>query len=272
LGGEEDRAFVCAQFNAETTPLCHGDYLEDFPGEAPPAAPKRFDIVFNASFDDMPRKRHETMLDLLQHPRLSGATALFLGRGSESNVASFRRRVHESGLSNRITSLANIPRLEVPRLLAQCRMGVHLSLYENGCRAIYEFFRSGLPCAISSSMAGMNLDIFNPATGLAVPDSELPSAISNILSSIYTFQPRHWFTAQSGSFHSTRNLNKVLKALLQSRGYVMDSDIPPLASSGASRYATVSDMELFRRDFEWLLSCLMVRPRAGAPDLSFSID
>ena len=271
LGGEEDRAFVSAQFNAETTPLCHGDYLEDFPDKVAPIAPKRFDVVFNASFDDAPRKRHETMLDLLQHPRLSGATALFLGRGSESNVASFRRRVHESGLSNRITSLVNLPRLEIPQLLAQCRMGVHLSLYENGCRAIYEFFRSGLPCVISSSMAGMNLDLFNPLTGMAVPDRELPSAISSVLSNTSAFQPRRWFTMQSGSFHSTRGLCEVLEALFQRHGYVMDRDIAHLGSSGASRYANPDDIDSFHLDFKWLLSCLAPLSHYG-PEIEFSLD
>ena len=61
LNGEEDAAFLRSQPGILTTSLAHADFLEDdtaldFDKE------KRFDIVFNSTFYDIPRKRHAVML------------------------------------------------------------------------------------------------------------------------------------------------------------------------------------------------------------------
>jgi hypothetical protein len=264
IASPEDGAFLQHQASVEVVPLAHGDFLND--GPAPRIGePKDCDIVFNATFDDMPRKRHELMLELLRHPLLSKARALFLGRGSEENVAALGRRLQQRGLEDRVTIVANVRREEVPGYLAKCRMGVHLSLYENACRSIYEFFREDLPCVISSSMAGMNPDIFNDQTGAAVRDDDLPQAIASTLQHAERFTPRRWFVEQCGSRHSSRRLNEVFRTLFARWGYEWHADIVPLSSSGANRYAEDADYRCFRDDFAWLLDCL--RQAAAEPSL-----
>jgi glycosyltransferase involved in cell wall biosynthesis len=248
----------------EVVPLAHGDFLND--GPAPQAGlPKDYDIVFNATFDDMPRKRHELMLELLRHPLLATATVLFLGRGHAENVAAFERRVRQLGLEKRVSIVANLRREEVPRYLAKCRMGVHLSLYENACRSIYEFFRADLPCVISSSMAGMNPTIFNDQTGMSVSDDQLPQSIAFTLQHPERFAPRRWFLDHSGSRHSSRRLNEVFRTLFSRWDYDWHEDIVALSSSGASRYAGAADYERFRGDFQWLLDCLQEAAAGAAP-------
>ncbi len=268
IGSPEDRIYLQQQDSVEVVPLAHGDFLSD--GKQPPASgPKDFDIVFNATFDDIPRKRHELMLELLQHPSLAASRALFLGRGSEANVAELRRRVRQLGLDQRVAIVANVRREDVPGYLARCHMGVHLSLYENACRSIYEFFRSDLPCVISSSMAGMNPEIFNARTGMAVPDGELTRAIAFTLAHRERFSPRRWFLENSGSRYSSGKLNEVFRGLFNRWGYQWREDIAALGSSGANRYAVASDYERFRDDFTWLLQVLQ---RATTQPSLFTLD
>ncbi len=257
LSSKEDRDFASTHSNVEVTELAHGDFLNDDAGEPPvPGDPGtgawEYDIVFNSAYDDMDRKRHELMLRLLLHPLLKGRSALFLGRGDEARVEAARAMVRGMGLDGRVTVLSNLRRRDVPRLLQKCGIGVHLSLYENGCRGIYEFFRSNLPCVISSSMGGVNLDIFNSLTGTAVPDAELPEAIHFALTHRESFEPRRWFMRYSGSAHSSMRLNAVLKDLFARRGYSWNSDIVALGSSGAGRYIDRGDEERFRDDLSWL--------------------
>ncbi len=255
IASPEDRAFLQHHDSVEVLPLAHGDFLEETELRTD-GRPKEFDIVFNATFDDMPRKRHALMLELLRHPLLDQATVLFLGRGSEANVATLEAQVRWLGLEERVRVVANVRRSEVPEYLARCRMGVHLSLYENACRSIYEFFRADLPCVISSSMAGMNPEIFGQQTGMAVADAELPQTIAFVLGHRDQFTPRSWFEEHSGSRNSTRRLNEALRNLFARWGYEWHQDIVPLISSGASRYALAADYESFRDDFQWLLANL----------------
>jgi hypothetical protein len=252
LNGEEDAAFLRSQPGIRTTPLAHADFMEDdqsldFGDE------KRFDLMFNATFDDMPRKRHADMLELLQHPLLKQATALFIGRGERGNVEAFKRQLQTAGLSSRVTVKDNLLRRDVPAHLAQCKVGVQISLHENGCRSIYEFLRSDLPCVISTAMAGVNPAIINSQTGFAAPDRELARAISKALQDRKEFTPRNWFLTHSGSTHSSRRLNDQLKAIFLESGYGWQKDIMPLGSSGANRYVDSAHYERMRPEFEKIL-------------------
>ena len=168
----------------------------------------------------------------------------------------FKSLVSRVGLEDRVTVMANILRQDVPSQLARCIMGVHLSLNENGCRSLYEYFRSDLPCVISSSMPGTHLDIFNAQTGLAVTDNELPEAISFVLTHRDRFAPRRWFLENSGSLKSSQKLNRFLKQLFKKLGYQWQTDIVPLLSGGPNRYANPSDYQRFREEFLWIFDCL----------------
>jgi hypothetical protein len=252
LNGDEDAAFLSSQPGILTTALAHADYLEDDP-TLDLNQKKQFDLIFNATFDDMPRKRHACMLELLQHPLLSRTRALFIGRGHSHNVEEFKRRVQAAGLSSRVTVQDNLLRQDVPAHLAQCKVGVQISLHENGCRSIYEFLRSDLPCVIATSMAGVNLAIINSQTGIAAADRDLPRAIASALDQRARFTPRNWFLSHSGSTHCSRMLNDQLKAIFLECGYGWQEDIVPLGSSGASRYVDKAHYERFRPQFEELL-------------------
>jgi hypothetical protein len=264
LNCEEDAAFLRSQPGILTTSLAHADFLEDdqnldFEQE------KRFDLVFNATFDDMPRKRHACMLELLRQPLLSKATALFIGRGDRRNVDAFRLQIQAAGLASRVTVKDNLLRPEVPGYLAQCKIGVQISLHENGCRSIYELLRSNLPCVISTSMAGVNPAIINSQTGIAAPDRDLARAISKVLQERERFAPRAWFLSHSGSANSSRMLNDQLKAIFLERGYLWQEDIVPLASSGANRYVDNLHYERFRPEFEALLKIFREQPHLSMP-------
>ena len=252
LNGEEDAAFMRSQPGILTTALAHSDFMEDDKtlefGQA-----KRFDIIFNATFDDMPRKRHADMLELLNHPLLNQSTALFIGRGDARNVDAFKEQIQAAGLSSRVTVKDNLLRQDVPGYLARGKIGVQISLHENGCRSIAEFLRSDLPCVISTAMAGVNPAIINAQTGIAAPDRDLARAISKALEEREKFTPREWFMAHSGSINSSRMLNDQLKAIFLERGYLWREDIVPLASSGANRYANNSHYERYRPQFKELL-------------------
>jgi glycosyltransferase involved in cell wall biosynthesis len=216
LNGEEDAAFMRSQPGIRTTVLAHGDFLEDdeslkFDQE------KRFDIVFNGTFDEMPRKRHAHMLELLRHPLLHRRKALFMGRGDPRNVEAFEQLIQSSGLSPRVT------------------------------------VRADLPCVIATSMAGVNSAIINAQTGIAAPDRDLPRAISQALENRDKFRPRDWFLSHSGSTHSSRKLNDQLKAFFRDLGYSWQEDIVPLTSGGASRYVDRSHYVRLRPQFEELL-------------------
>jgi len=251
LGGSDDAAFMRSQPGTLTTHMAHGDFLDPDEPIATGRA-KTHDIVFNATFDDMPRKRHFFFLELLGHPLLEKKTALVIGRGEAANVGKFEKQVHDFGLEKRVTVRANLLRREVPFHLAGCRIGLHLALHENSCRDIYEFFRSDLPGIISTCTAGVNMDLFTPETGIAVADQDLPRAISQVLENPGAFSPRRWFLDHSGSRHSTRRLNQRFKTVFKDLGYSWTEDIVPLGSSGANRYLSRSDYEIFRKEFEQL--------------------
>jgi len=252
LNGEEDAAFLRSQRGILTTSLAHADYMEDDP-TLDFEEEKQFDLMFNATFDDMARKRHTYMLELLQHPLLSQTTALFIGRGDRGNVDAFKQQLQASGLSSRVTVKDNLLRQDVPAHLAQCKVGVQISLHENGCRSIYEFLRSNIPCVISTSMAGVNKAIINSQTGIAAPDRDLARAISKALQERGKFTARNWFLTHSGSTHCSRMLNGQLKTIFIERGYAWQEDIMPLGSSGANRYTDNLHYKRFRPQFEELL-------------------
>jgi len=253
VSSREDRKFLQQQTGIVPVAIAHGDYMEDLHQQPVQPARKDYDIVFNATYDDMQRKRHGLMLRLLQDPLLRDARALFLGRGREANVAEFRRQVADLGLQERVTVMANLRRMDVPEQLSRCRVGVHLSLYENGCRSIYEFFRADIPCVIASSMGGMDLTLFNAWTGIAVPDAQLAEAIAAVLRDSQSYRPREWFMRFSGSANSSRRLNEILQGWFYQWGYAWSEDIVQLGSSGASRYVHAADYHQFGDDFAWLL-------------------
>ena len=265
VGTAEDILFLNSQPQMVPTPLAHGDYLSENDAVVLDQR-KEYDLVFNGTYDDMPRKRHELMLELLQHQHLMEKKALFLGRGREENVDHFKDLVSRAGLEDRVTVMANILRQDVPRQLGRCKMGVHLSLNENGCRSLYEYFRSDLPCVISSSMPGTHLDIMNAQTGMAVTDNELPEAISFVLTRRDRFAPRRWFLENSGSSRSSQKLNQFLKQLFKKLGYQWHVDIVPLISGGPNRYANPSDYQRFRGEFLWIFDCLQ-----NVDDIPFKI-
>lgn len=260
VGGAEDADFILTQPNTVATHLAHGDYLESGQ-DSLPADSAVYDLVFNATFDDMRRKRHAHMLDLLLEPRLARFNAVFLGRGSDANVQAFREMVYAKGLQDRVTVMPNLRRGDVPGVLAKCRMGVHLSLYENNCRAIYEYLRADIPVVVSSSMAGMNMDIFNRHTGLAVQDNLLAHAIRDVDKHRAGYSPRQWFWANTGSDLASRKLNAVLKEVFARCGYRWTEDIVQMTSSGATRYAHARDYARFHPEFERLLGLINDKTR-----------
>jgi glycosyltransferase involved in cell wall biosynthesis len=251
VAGKEDTGYIDSQPGIATTRLAHADFLQD---DTPAKAhcEKQFDIVFVGTFDEMRRKRHLRMLELLLHPKLSDATALIIGQGSQTNIGKFNETVQQYGLSDRVTVLSNRPRKEIPDYLSRCRIAVHLALHENGCRCIYEYFRSDVPCVISSYTAGVNFNIFNSKTGMAVPDTDLAETVCYVLENTNSFSPRQWFLSESGSTNGSARLNSRFKEFFSHRGYDWTEDIVPLGSGGANRYVTASDYERFRPDFQML--------------------
>ena len=252
LAGAEDRAFLATQPGISVTALCHGDFLEDEP--VPPRESPTFDLVFNATFDDMPRKRHDFFLTLLSDSRLRDVRALCIGRGEPDRVREFQEKVRARGLSERVAVRANLPRREVPEWLARCRAGIQVSLHENGPRAIYEFLRSDLPVVLSSCTAGVDFETFKPPAGRVAPDAELVDAIREALDEPDRFQPAETFRKRTGSETASEMLNSELRELSESHGLKWTRDIVPLGSSGASRYVRNEDLERFRPDFEKLLT------------------
>ncbi len=267
LGGEEDRNFIAGQANTHHLPLAHGDFLAyAAPG---PSVNKDFDIVFNATFDDIPRKRHEFMLELLKHQCLSTEKALFLGRGSPANVESFKNMVEQQGLADRVTILSNVRRQDMPSYLARCKMGVHLSLYENACRCIYEYFRADIPCVVSSATAGLDALLFNSETGHVCDDDRLAEMIAQVLDHRASYSPRKWFLIHTGSRNASQILNDNLKDFFTDHGYAWRNDIVPLDSSGASRYLTKADYQQFLPEFHQLLAWL--KPTVS-PSINLIVD
>ena len=266
--GAEDAHFLSAQTNVRATRLAHADYLDERLGLPPKTAPE-YDIVFNGTFDEMDRKRHGRMLELLQEPPLRGCNAVFLGRGSEDNIAAFKKMVVARAIEDRVKVLTNLKRGEVPEVLARCRVGVHLSLNENGCRAIYEFMRADLPQVVNSAMAGTNMDIFTLQTGLAVKEDDLAAAIRHVVDHAAEFAPRKWFLAHSGSTIASRQINALLNDLFWDAGYAWTEDIVNMTSSGVSRYADPNDIERFRPQFTQLLD--IIRGKTRIP-IRLSVD
>lgn len=268
LGGEEDRHFVAMQANTHVISLAHGDYLRETTPPHPARA-KDIDIVFNATFDDMARKRHFLMLQLLKDRRLVTKKALFIGRGSHRNVQAFTRMVETQGLSDRVTILSNVRRQDIPAYLARCKTGVHLSLYENSCRCVYEYFRADIPCVLSSAMAGVDMTICNAQTGKVGRDEQLPEIIEHVLLQRSSYSPRNWFLAQSGSQHNSRKLNASLANIFAENGSVWRNDIVELTSSGASRYLKKDHYRRFLPEFEQLLALLQ---SSIAPSVNLVVD
>jgi hypothetical protein len=268
LGGEEDRLFVAMQDNTHVISLAHGDYLRQAAPPDPLAA-KDIDIVFNATFDDMARKRHFFMLQLLKDHRLATKKALFLGRGSHRNVQAFKRMVEAQGLNDRVIVLSNLRRKDIPACLARCKTGVHLSLYENSCRCVYEYFRAGMPCVISSATAGVDMTIFNAQTGKVGRDEQLAEVIADVLLHRRSYSPRNWFLAHSGSQNNSRKLNDSLMNICVENGDVWQNDIVQLTSSGASRYLKKDHYLQFLPEFNQLLT--MLQPSI-APTVNLVVD
>ncbi len=251
LGGKEDRDFLDSQKGIITTSLAHGDFLEDIFTSDP--AEKKFDIVFNATYDDMERKRHDFLLKILAlHPGLKRTTALFVGRGSLQNVDECRKKVWEYNLETRVSVIANVLRKDIPGYLAQCKAGVQVSLHENVCRSIYEYFRSDLPCVVTSSMAGFDFRLINSKTGEIANDNDFPETLIRVIRNYKKYSPGKWFSENSGALRSSKILNNKIRQIFENSGYRWSEDIVPLGSSGANRYVDRAHYEKFFSRFEEL--------------------
>ncbi|MGB3209688.1 MAG: glycosyltransferase [Desulforhopalus sp.] len=268
LGGEEDRSFVSSQANTHAIALAHGEFLPDSTRPDPLVA-KDIDIVFNATFDDIPRKRHFFMLELLNDRRLRSKKAMFVGRGAHRNVEVFKNRVDELGLTDRVTIYSNIRRQDMPRYLARCKTGVHLSLYENSCRCVYEYFRADIPCVLSSATAGVDMTLFTSETGRVGQDDQLAEIIAHVLSHRRSYSPRNWFLNHTGSRHASRKLNDDLRDFFTGNGYLWTGDIVPLDSSGATRYLKKDHYWQFLPEFKQLLG--WIKPSIP-PSITLTVD
>ncbi len=252
LGGKEDRDFIKTQKGILTTSLAHGDFLKDiFFSDS--GKIKKFDIVFNATYDDMERKRHDFLLKILSsHPGLRKTTALFLGRGASHNVDECRKKVWEYNLEKRVSVLANVLRKDIPPYLAECKIGVQVSLHENVCRSIYEYFRSNLPCVVTSSMAGFDFRLINSMTGEIATDSAFPETLIHVIENYKKYSARKWFKENSGPMKSSKTLNDKIRRIFTDLGYKWSEDIVPLGSSGANRYIDQAHYRKFFPQFEQL--------------------
>jgi hypothetical protein len=147
-------------------------------------------------------------------------------------------------------------RQDMPLYLARCKTGVHLSLYENTCRCVFEYFRANIPCVISSATAGMEKAIFNAQTGHVADDDQLPGIIEHVLDNISSYSPRKWYLNHSGSNHNSKKLNSSLIDFFTEHNYHWQNDIVPLDSSGATRYLKDGDYRRFLPEFNQLLEWL----------------
>jgi hypothetical protein len=238
--GAEDAAFFRTQ-GCLTVQLAHSDYL---PAREPVPLrrTKRYDLLFIGLYDEMERKRHGLLLDLMAKPELSSTTALVLGRGSSQAVETFNKMITQRGLQNRVTALANVDRRLVPAHIAECRLALNLSLHENGCRAIAECLRSDVPLAVSACTAGVNFEQINEDTGVVASDNDLPGVIADALARLRDFRPRQWFLEHSGDRISTRRLNEWLQQRYKGWGMDWTRDICGLTSSGPHRHADPQDL------------------------------
>lgn len=253
MADPDDRQFLNSQPSIRAISLAHGDFLED---HTPSASSHRdYDIVFNSSFDSMVPKRHGRMLALLRDDRLCGTRALFLGRGSEKNIALFKQTAAQMGLAKRIRVISNLERDQVGKQLSRCRMGVHLSLHENGGRVVYEYFRADLPCVLSACTTGINPEIFNPLTGHRVDDDHLAEAIADVLKNRKRYRPRRWYLEHSGSRNNTHVLEQYFKKVFAELGYDWGGSIPELTGGGSFRYASRDDFERFWHQYQILSHC-----------------
>ena len=221
-----DLAHLRGQPGARPLALCHGDFLVDEP--PPPAQSPRYDLVFNSSFDELERKRHRFFLRLLASPRLAGATALMLGRDRFGRSEDIRREAAALGLSDRLTIRTGLRRRDVPPLLRQGRVGVHLSLHENGPRCLHEFLRADRPVAVSACTAGVSPALFTPQTGRRAADGDMAAVLADMLARPDGFAPRRWFLAHP---------------------------LVPLASGGRGRHADPDDYRRLRPHYEDILAC-----------------
>jgi hypothetical protein len=263
VAGTEDARFLETQ-GARTVPLAHSDYL---PAEkdVPLGGPKRFDLLFIGLYDEMDRKRHGLLLDLLRSPELASATALVLGRGSDQALARFQAMAAERGVAERVTALANVPRPEVPELIDACRLSLNLSLHENGCRAITECLRSNVPMVVSACTAGVNFEQINADTGIAASDPDLPAAVADALSRAGSFRPREWFLAHLGAENSSSRLNRLLHKLYSRMGMDWTADVLPLTSSGAHRHLHEKDLRRMLPHYRRIQETLEASPGFNLP-------
>lgn len=234
--GKEDCEFFRSQ-GAEAVQLAHSDFLSETEVEYREYK-KEYDLCFNSTFDEMERKRHELLLETLGRPNLANVTALVLGRGEPDNVLKFQQMITAHGLEDRVRIMANLPRKHVPEYLGKCRLGVHLALMENGCRAIHEFFRQNIPCVVTTCGAGINFEHFNRQTGAAAKDSDLAGTIVYCLENIDIFSPRDWFLSQSGAINSSKKLNRYFKDYFLRNDMDWTEDMTILTGSGPHRYVS----------------------------------
>ncbi|MFW5837724.1 MAG: glycosyltransferase [Desulfovibrionaceae bacterium] len=261
--GPEDAAFLRTQ-GCRVVNLAHSDYLPE-DQDVPLGGPKRFDLLLVGLYDEMERKRHGLLLDLLLTPRLAATRALVLGRGAKESFARFQAMVSGRGLGDRVTARANLERRQVPALIDACRLSLNLSLHENGCRAIAESLRSDVPVAVSACAAGVNFEQITPRTGVAASDPDLPDAIAEALARLDRFTPRQWFLQRSGSANSSRELNRRLQAIFEDQGMDWTRDIVGLTSSGAHRHADPDALRRLLPHYRALAATLAAEPGFGLP-------
>ncbi len=260
----EDRLFLNTQPGIRTTHLCHGDYV-DPDANSETSIFKSYDLVFNGTFNDMPLKRHELFLKLLNTTGLKHVSALVLGRGTPDNVDRFRKMVQQYNLEARVETVANLKRSQVPGYLRKSKVGVHLCLHENGCRSIAEFICTGLPCVVSALTSGVSEGMINGQTGVAVPDADLAMAIKDVLTNYRSYAPRDWFLSHSGSYRKSEELNQVLKELYAELGATWRTDIVPIGSSGVNRYAHKKHLKRFMPEFEKIYRWFRKMPALSVP-------
>ncbi|MDT4965830.1 MAG: hypothetical protein QOJ64_567 [Acidobacteriota bacterium] len=217
-----------------------------------------YDVVMVAAWD--PLKRHELFFRAaaqLKRERGRSLRIALIGYTMGWNRERIERLIRHYELEESCDIYEMIPHDEVARILADSKVSLLLSRQEGANRGIYESMFCGTPIVVYRHQCGVNLDHVNQRTGLLADDDELADTISYVLDHPTAFDSRGWALEHVGYANATRNINRTLRTMAESRGLPWTRDIVEKKNAPNLRYAQPGLYRSFDLEYERLQDYLL---------------
>lgn len=159
----------------------------------PLGMPKIFDCVSIGNYSDY-KRLHAYVFAIRDAVKVdpSFRAALVCARWGGQRKNQVKELIRLLGLQNNIEIFESLNQSEVNAIIDQSYINLLLSRREGASKVLFESLFVNVPSIVLAENLGVNKELFNPLTGLVVPEKALANWLLQARSIYSSFSPRQW--------------------------------------------------------------------------------